>query len=175
MSVSLGSQCPSCQKEFLDDSRVLRHMNNPHTSCQSWLQFLESTLQGVSGPSTTAHPSPSSQANDTTNNNESASNNDTTHDNESTSDNDMSATMHYEDVHPNAPSFFGSGPTFMDKFSTDSHADKREENLYYPFRSREEWSLSSWLLCSGLSMRAIDDFLALPIVNFHTLHHHLRC
>jgi hypothetical protein len=73
--------------------------------------------------------------------------------------------VHYENIHPNHPSIFGSGPGFMDAFNSGPSAEKRGVNIYYPFSSKEEWSLASWLLCSGLSMRAINDFLALPIVS----------
>ncbi|KAI6002437.1 hypothetical protein F5J12DRAFT_686084, partial [Pisolithus orientalis] len=38
-------------------------------------------------------------------------------------------------------------------------------NLYYPFNSHNEWELASWLLHSGLSMRAIDSFLSLSIIS----------
>ena len=87
-------------------------------------------------------------------------------DDDNTSDHSMSVDMHYEDTHPNTPSFFGSGPMFMHQFNTDLLANQRQTNLYCPFSSKEEWGLASWLLCSGLSMRAIDEFLALPIVSF---------
>lgn len=87
-------------------------------------------------------------------------------DDDMASDNDMSTAIHYEELHPNTPLFFGSGPAFMDKFNADPYADKRQDNVYYPFSSRGEWSLASWLSRSGLSMRAIDDFLALPIASF---------
>jgi hypothetical protein len=72
----------------------------------------------------------------------------------------------YEDSHPNTPWIYGSGTGFMDVFNSDHHAEERKGNLYYPFSSKEEWSLASWLSRSGLSMRAIDDFLALPLVCF---------
>jgi hypothetical protein len=72
---------------------------------------------------------------------------------------------YYEEFHPNIPLIFGSGPGFMDIFNADNHNEKRKENLYYPFSSKGEWGLASWLLSSGLSMRAIDDFLSLPIVS----------
>ena len=154
MPISLESRCPSCRKDFANNSLVLRHMNNPQTSCQNWLQFLASTDQQVSGHLATTHPSTTSRTNDAANRNENSS------------DNDTSTATHYEDVHPNTPSFFGSGPAFMDKFSADPYADKRRENRYYPFLSKGEWAFASWLICSGLSMRAIDDLLALPIVSF---------
>ena len=85
----------------------------------------------------------------------------TTDTTEAASDSSMG---HYEELHPTEPFIFGSGPGFTDVFNMDRHAEKRRENLYYPFSSKGEWGLASWLLCSGLSMRAIDDFLALPIV-----------
>lgn len=80
-------------------------------------------------------------------------------------DNATETATRYEDTHPNTPSIFGYGPGFMDDFNAAPYAEKRGGNLYHPFSSREEWSLASWLLCSGLSMRVIDDFLALPIVS----------
>ena len=162
MSASLGALCPSCGKEFPTDSLVLRHMNNPQTSCQSWLQFSTSTAQEDPDPPATAHPTPNSRTDaDAPDRNENTGN-----ENEITSDCDTSVNTHYEDVHPNTPLSFGSGPTFMDQFDTDPLASQRQENIYFPFSSKEEWGLASWLLCSGLSMRAIDDFLALPIVSF---------
>lgn len=155
MSTSLQAQCPTCGKYFSSDSATLQHMNSPHTSCQSWLQFVASMAQEDPSCSTAGHSGPNSETNaNASGGNENASNHDTLVD------------TRYEDIHPNTPLFFGSGPTFMDRFDTDSQAGQRQENLYYPFLSREEWSLASWLLCSGLSMRAIDDFLALPIVSF---------
>lgn len=159
MSASLEARCPSCQKQFLNDSLVLRHMNNPQTSCQNWLEFSASTVQEDSDHLVASHPTPNSR----TNANAGINTNTT---NENSGDCGTLAVMPYEVLHPNAPSFFGSGPTFMDAFNTGPYADKRRENLYYPFSSKGEWSLASWLLCSGLSMRAIDDFLALPIVSF---------
>ncbi|KAI5984932.1 hypothetical protein F5J12DRAFT_688192, partial [Pisolithus orientalis] len=64
-----------------------------------------------------------------------------------------------------AAKMFGLGPTFMDKFNGDQFSNLRASNLYYPFNSHNEWELASWLLCSGLSMRAIDSFLSLSIIS----------
>ena len=145
-SLSLHNQCPSCHKQFTNDSNVLRHMNNPRSSCMTWLDFLESV-----------HP-PDAQTSPTYQQNH---NDETTCDAEATND---SSTDYYEEIHPNEPFIFGSGLGFMDVFNTDQHAEKRKENLYHPFSSKGEWGLASWLLRSGLSMRAIDDFLTLSIV-----------
>ena len=68
------------------------------------------------------------------------------------------------DAHPSTPSIYPGGTTFMDQFFADQYADFRQENLYYPFASRIDWQLASWLLCSRLSMAAIDDFLSLELV-----------
>src|SRR5882762_4127009 len=57
------------------------------------------------------------------------------------------------------------GHTFMDVFDADPHADKRVENLYYPFASKQDWEMASWLLRSGLSMAAVDRFLRLELVS----------
>ena len=68
------------------------------------------------------------------------------------------------DGHPNTPSIYLGGTTFMDQFFNDKCAGHHKENLYYPFALEAEWKLASWLLCSCLSMAAIDDFLSLPLV-----------
>ena len=68
------------------------------------------------------------------------------------------------DAHPSTPSIYPGGTTFMDQFFADQYADFRQENLYYPFASRIDWQLASWLLRSRLSMAAIDDFLSLELV-----------
>jgi len=148
MSASLESRCPSCHREFANDSRVLQHMNNPRSSCQSWSEFLLSL--GQTGHTPTSHP-----PNPETNDNETAGGG--------------PPITHYEDVHPNTPSVFGSSQGFMGVFDADPHAEERVGNLYYPFLSRDEWSLASWLSCSGLSMRAINGFLALPVVSIQII------
>jgi hypothetical protein len=53
----------------------------------------------------------------------------------------------------------------MDIFDEDSHASKRENNVYYPFASADEWELASFLVKSGLSISAIDEFLKLQLVS----------
>jgi hypothetical protein len=53
----------------------------------------------------------------------------------------------------------------MDLFDDDEYAENREMNLYYPFASQPEWELASFLLKSGLSMVAIDEFLKLQMVS----------
>ena len=126
-------------------------MNHPWTSCMSLSDFLKSTGRPD------RQTSPPQQ-----NHNETPASNEPSRTTEST---DHSREVYPEDLHPNVPHIFGSGPDLIDVFNADRHAKKRRDNIYYPFSSKEEWSLASWLLCSGLSMRAIDDFLSLPIVS----------
>ena len=146
---SFNGQCPSCHKHFSGDSSVLRHMNNPHTSCMTWFDFLKSLHSPIAEPSPTSNDNGSRPGDKTTGDNETANH---------------SRAHHFKDIHPNVPHIFGSGPGFADILNFDPHAEKRRENLYYPFSSKVEWGLASWLLHSGLSMRAIDEFLSLPIV-----------
>ena len=166
MATSLDGECPSCHKRFENTSLVLRHMNNPMTSCASWHDFLESITREQPRHPPNHHPGQGPGTNNDTDDNDDADGNDADNAN---NDNNNSAnhhtSTHYEDVHPNHSSIFAFGPGFMDTFNSDPSAEKRSVNIYYPFSSKEEWSLASWLLCSGLLMRAINDFLALPIVS----------
>ena len=71
----------------------------------------------------------------------------------------------YTKFHPKANyQDIWTGKTFMDLFDEDLYAEYRAANLYYPFASQEEWQLASFLLKSGLSMSAIDEFLKLDLV-----------
>lgn len=142
---SFDNKCPTCKKEFMDDSRVLRHMNNPRTRCQTWFEYLESmrTRQATF---------------DNSNDHE-------MDDNDNADDDLTSRNTRYEVLHPNTSSILGTGPGFMDQFNSGSRAGRWNENVYHPFSSKDEWGFASWLLSSGLSMRATDELLALPIVS----------
>lgn len=61
------------------------------------------------------------------------------------------------------------GTTFMDEFDKDPHASERIQNLYYPFVSRDEWELASYLLRSDLSVASINIFLSLSLVSLTTI------
>ncbi|KAH9013680.1 hypothetical protein EDB85DRAFT_2076567 [Lactarius pseudohatsudake] len=51
---------------------------------------------------------------------------------------------------------YGRGTTFM---------QGTQKNLYYPFASRGEWEMATFLLCSSLSVSSIDSFLSLELIN----------
>ena len=78
------------------------------------------------------------------------------------SEQDLKVVEEYE----GAAQCYGAGTTFMDEFDSDAHGSERVNNLYYPFKSREEWELASFLLHSDLSMASITKFLSLNLVHF---------
>ena len=67
---------------------------------------------------------------------------------------------------PGAAQAFQGGSTFLNKFAADEFSNHRSSNTYYPFASRGDWQMGSWLLRSGLSMSAINTFLSLDLVYF---------
>jgi hypothetical protein len=71
---------------------------------------------------------------------------------------------YFVEAYPNASQVYGRGETFMEIFDADINAENRRDNLYYPFASRQEWQMASFLLRSSLSMDAIDEFLSLELV-----------
>ncbi|KAG2752786.1 hypothetical protein P692DRAFT_20723352 [Suillus brevipes Sb2] len=55
----------------------------------------------------------------------------------------------------------------------DPYTVYHKDNLYYPFASRQDWELGSFLLCSSLSMAALDEFLGLELVKALSLSFHM--
>ena len=53
----------------------------------------------------------------------------------------------------------------MDEFWDDQYVAQRQENVFYPWASKQEWAFASWLLRSHLSMAAINSLLLLDIVS----------
>ncbi|KAJ8075193.1 hypothetical protein PM082_019521 [Marasmius tenuissimus] len=56
-----------------------------------------------------------------------------------------------------------------EKMETDFQKLKREkeergEEMWLPFKSREEWELSRWLMLSGVTQSSIEEFLQLPVI-----------
>ncbi|KAI6019708.1 hypothetical protein F5J12DRAFT_904126 [Pisolithus orientalis] len=157
--------CPSCGKGgFQSHSAVAMHMSQPSSGCNTWvnnLVCLHESLQPLSlNICNSQHP---------------------THLEDvlmSTDPGDYATHDYLDFVHmafdmwgpttddfEGAAKMFGLGPTFMDKFNSNQFSNLWASNLYYPFNSHNEWELASWLLRSGLSMRAIDSFLSLSIIS----------
>jgi hypothetical protein len=65
---------------------------------------------------------------------------------------------------PTAGKIYGHTTTFIDRLNDDKYASHCVQNPYYPFADQEEWELGSFLLCSGMSMQKVDEFLRLKLV-----------
>lgn len=66
---------------------------------------------------------------------------------------------------PFAGHVFSRSDGFMDHFHADKFSDERSQNMFYPFSSKGEWQIASFLSRTGLSMRFIDEFLSLDLVS----------
>ncbi|KAF8130961.1 hypothetical protein EV363DRAFT_1398782 [Boletus edulis] len=67
-------------------------------------------------------------------------------------------------MHPNTSSIFDGGKTFLTRFNSDPYSAHRQDNLYYPFASLDDWEIAKFLLKSRLSMKLIDEFLSLWMI-----------
>ncbi|KAG1747218.1 uncharacterized protein EDB91DRAFT_1235953 [Suillus paluster] len=156
----MAANCPNCLKQFKSAQAVSQHLSQPLTSCLRWIDQLESAVQILQNSQLVdQHATPDSS--------------------ESSSDPHHSRTprsieeplgsqasekpyiKHFRD----AAKVYQRGQTFLDRFNMDPYAVHHEDNLYYLFASRQDWELGSFLLCSSLSMAAIDEFLGLELVH----------
>lgn len=177
------SFCPGCGKRFANEANVLRHLNQPSVACGSLIRAEHTLAHQEAGATPQATRSPSLQSvrqsppytdarfNDLPDLNGDWENFPSDLDDSfeahpppphSNSNPDFPTNVEY---HPCVPQVFPGGKTFMSEFFSDQYGSLRQENLYYPFASREEWQLGSWLLRSGLSMAMIDSFLSLDLVS----------
>lgn len=164
-------RCPSCAKRFKTEDGTLRHLNHPHSTCAGWLnsfipQHHSSDIRpprnqtGMFSTVPEWHPTVTMDANM-----------------------DMDAEEDVQipqdgsglivDEFPGAGASHGPGKSFIDAFRSDRFANERVNNLYYPFASKSEWEIGSFLLRSNLSMSAIDEFLCLDRVSSSSHLHHL--
>ena len=150
---------------------VLAHMNQPLGSCLSYIAEVAATQSALSGAET------GDRANDPENSEMEAA---WPGAGDNADEPDYNTSMDVDDSRPNqhAPSLasnieefpgagctFGKGESFLEDFNNDPYAGERQANLYYPFSSKEEWELTSFLLLSGLSMANITRFLSLKLVS----------
>lgn len=163
--------CPRCGKKFKNNSSVLNHMNQPISSCRTYYEELIQMNNTLSSPpSDPPQPTPSHVPQDFSSSPSTDHYMDTDVLNLTTQEDlpPRSPTPifpFFKETHPTASTVYGRGQTFMDIFNKDEHSTKREQQLYYPFASRDEWELASFLLRSHLSMASIDKFLKLKLVS----------
>jgi len=154
--------CPSCGKGgFATHNAVSRHMSQPRSGCSTWFDNLvrihEDLGRDDNGPNylRTVDLQPK---------------NIDEYDVRGNDDEEMHDGTQEGDSEPikyflGATKVFSGGSTFLNKFEVDQFNECRSSNIYYPFASRGEWQMGSWLLRSGLSMSAINAFLSLDLVH----------
>ncbi|KAF9071487.1 hypothetical protein BDP27DRAFT_1361830 [Rhodocollybia butyracea] len=58
-----------------------------------------------------------------------------------------------------------SGPPGINAFQRfKAEKEGRSEEMWAPYKSREEWQLARWLMLSGITQSNIDSFAKLPII-----------
>jgi hypothetical protein len=170
-SSSMMPHCPRCGKKFYNNMRIQAHLNSQSVSCYTHFEELVDISQVLhlghnfsEPPSHACKPTTEGEVDNALASESSAGYMDTGNDPMDVDE----PTYHnpfFVDQHPSASRIYGKGCSFMDTFDMDEHADKRAEQPYYPFASKDEWELASFLLRSNLSIAAINNFLKLQLVN----------
>ncbi|KAI0730422.1 hypothetical protein C8Q76DRAFT_566105, partial [Earliella scabrosa] len=78
-------------------------------------------------------------------------------------DSDIPSNPWVEDFPQPVGTTYGEDATYFEHFRRMKEA--KGEHPWMPFESEEEWELARWLMTSGLSKKAIDDYLKLKIVS----------
>lgn len=170
-----GPRCPRCSAVFGKEADVVNHMNQPWAKCATWTTDLEVFTNARSKSPLSHRNTDMLSSGIGVDMMESPDVEGAEMEIDSVSDfSESDATFkttpaHYVETYHGAGATYGTGKTFMDQFDSDEHASRRKTNLYYPFCSKVEWELASWLLRSNLSLRAIDNFLSLKLVSSHML------
>jgi hypothetical protein len=173
----MPAYCGRCGKKFQDTARVLNHMNQPYSSCRTYFEEVLQIAEALPNPRHLPNPL-SDLANDLEANYETLDSNsehiilpDPTsspppEDVLMADATDSNDSPFFAEFYPGASCTYGMGRTFTDVFDEDKFAKERSKLLYYPFASKDEWEMASFLLRSGLSMAAIDKFLKLELVSY---------
>jgi hypothetical protein len=171
----MPAYCQRCGKKFQDTARVLNHMNQPFSSCRTYyeelLQIAEATgsLQGVQSSGICPEDQPHEMDQSATRGSSPIFDKSRSPTPIMATDDENTASSHskspfFAEFYPGASKIFGSGPTFMDNFDNDQFSKERQVHSYYPFASKDEWQMASFLLRSDLSMAALDQFFKLELV-----------
>lgn len=153
--------CPVCRKIFKSDTTVLQHLNQPRGHCAALQRDSEAQAPGPSNPFTT---------HSTGDDDDDPMLEDSTFSDSGTAGETIESDVHASSAkhcqfYPGAGETYGRSLSFMDLFNTDRYAKERLEEPYWPFSSKSDWEMGSWLLRSGLSMQKINDFLRLAMVS----------
>jgi len=164
--------CPSCGKcSFTNHDAVSRHMTQPKSGCSSWFDNLVCIRQellirnGDGSHNDLQAMSIDDQPGSRDGCDLLVDRDDQIFDGALDRDPQSSSIEYF----PGAVQTYRGGSAFINKFHADEFSNHRVSNIYYPFTSTGDWELGSWLLCSGLSMNAINSFLTLDLVHFSYL------
>ena len=135
------TQCPSCGMGFASETSVLKHMNHQFSRCKF---FFLRKVPPAHCPDTPLDPLPTSPDCPPT-----------------PPDPLLPRSVDF----PDASFVYSCSNGFMGNFYDDTHAEERASNIYFPFQSKGEWEVASFLSSSGLSMKRIDEFLSLSMVS----------
>ena len=174
------SFCPHCGKRFMNETCVLQHMNQPSSPCSTLLNDVSlPTAQVPFNMQVAPHPESLSDWDhlDAHPPSPKASNgmqlDHMNIDNMPLDDQDLQipsgcGTTPLENLEnfQGASRCYPHGTTFMDQFFLDKYGKLHKDNIFYPFTSQKNWQITSWLLCSHLSMGAINSFLSLDLVRY---------
>ena len=196
-STPMKVYCPRCGKSFKDNIRVQNHLNQPYSAC---LIHYNELLEINTGILKQREGNPQSALSQPTTNPDVEASGYGSHGegtqpdfepmdvdvdfsaepvaaprtptmSEMASHPDIPPACHFKERYPNASETYGAGSTFMDVFDQDTHFAERKLNIFYPFASRDEWELASFLLRSNLSLASMDKFLKLTLVSWYTFSH----
>ena len=170
------ARCPRCVRKLKSQMAVLAHMNQPLGSCLSFVAKVTAAAQPqvepparASGTKGDGHDSEMMEdvtwtdAGDATFHETNNLDHNMAGSDPCCIQNSLESASSVENF-PGAGCTFGRGKSFLEDFNSDPYAALRQMNLYYPFASKEEWELASFLLLSGLSMANITRFLSLKLV-----------
>jgi len=161
--------CPSCGKgSFATNNAISRHMSQQKSGCSTWFDNLVRICKDLlgrdhDGPNHSPHTTSIDEQFGDIGKYNSWVNSDEEMLDGTQEDNSKSSPIKY---FPGATQVFVGGSTFLGRFEADQFSNCRSSNIYYPFASRGDWQMGSWLLRSGLSMSAINTFLSLDLVCF---------
>lgn len=159
-------RCPSCGKNgFANHEAVARHMSQPSSGCSTWSDNLIRLHEELL-PMRVHHPEQDIDMDDEDAGSPQEFYNERVGEVFEGAQGGRDLPDAYPSVlhFPGAARTFQGGTTFLDRFHADKFNECRTSNLYYPYASRGEWEIASWLLRSGLSMNAINSLLSLDLV-----------
>ena len=145
---------PDCGKRYANETHILQHMNQPSSGCGSWMNsslphFAPAPRKsGIHSLATMYHLPNSNystfpEAEDAHVSDGFGRDEDIAHNPFDEHQPDTPGPV--VDTHPNTPSTYLGGTTFMDQFFQDQYSSFQKGNLYYPFASWVDWQLASWL------------------------------